>query len=385
MHVFCDTIRNERDIMQATVIKVASPRVIRLSTPWNFHGISGTYVSIAGLRSVAAKDEASATQAVTTLLLNKPVEIAERWYVRGRTLVGVVLHDGKDVSDLLPDRKAQIVEPSRRFNPADHHTLVRISTGIPTSWKNPLSREPDGAKAPFFGDVAYPTKLWEPRYPQTLRLVERLYCHERFGTQDAERRFQKFVELPSPQSLLVFGDGGVGKSWFVMHKITQHTPPKSHYAYIDLRGRPKGADLTLAMHAELGLFLDHWINMQLDALVAFSHYLIPRVKPAFGSRFDPNGKRERELMQQAFLQISCAADKLVEYNDMRLGYYDNHDVTLFVVVDNVDTYAEDEQQIVMDYITRSLMSHSGIKVIVPVRPTSRFLIERLKQVAVRQK
>jgi len=88
---------------------------------------------------------------------------------------------------------------------------------------------------------------------------------------------------------------------------------------------------------------------------------------------------EREKMQEAYYRIAADPATLADYNDVRLGCYDNQGRRLFVIVDNVDNYDEDEQMLIFEFITRTLLGHEAVRVVVPLRPTSQLLINRMGQ------
>ena len=369
--------------MKTKVVKVLTSCTVQLSEPWHFHSVSGVKVRIVGIRGVTDPEiNKAAILELTKLVKDQEISIVEKWFVQGRVLHAVVHLNSKPMWEYIPHRRTYILEPSRKLNPFDQSVLVRVSGGIPPLWENPLARETNLNKLPHFGDISYPTKWWLPKYEKEKKIAEILYCHERDDDRDLERKFQSFFNNPTRTVLVLSGDGGIGKTWFAIHNIIAHRPESTDYAYIDLRGRPKGPDLVVALHRELGQFLDQYINQGPDPIKALHHYLVPIVKPYFNQRkkFDVDGQAVQEKMQDAYYKISSDPARLSDYNDIRLGYYDNSEKRLFVIVDNVDNYSEDEQMMVFEYITRSLFGHEGVRVIIPLRPTSKILINRLDQV-----
>lgn len=366
--------------MKTTVINVWSVSSIQVKDAWTFHGCTGKRIRLVGIRRPPEIDERAALAKMVELLLDHEVDIVEQWFVQGRTLHAVVELRSKPIWDHLPEFRTYLLEPSRKLSPFDQTALVRVTGGLPPGWENPLTHLDQPDATPYFGEVVYPTKFWLPDFPENLARAELLYCHERDESDDQERRIADFFKSPARNVLVIFGDCGIGKTWFVIHNVINHRPADSDYAYIDLRGRPKDGDLMMAIHRELGQFLDKHINESSDPIKALSHYLDPIVRPLFDKLlYDPNAFPEREKMREAYYKIASDPNRLIDYNDVRLGAYDNSRKKLLVIVDNVDNYSDDEQVVVLEFITRSLLGHDGIRVIVPVRPTSALLMGRLAQ------
>jgi hypothetical protein len=365
--------------MKAKVTDIESSTTIRIDPVWRFHGFTGRSVRIVGLRPAPKGERQPAVEALTSLLLNKEIRIAEKWYVHSNTLNGLVHLENHNVADHFPDRRTFLVDPSRRFDPADNVRLARVSGGLPPMWENPLPRLL-AAHRPFLDDVYYPTKSWLPTYDAQMALVDSLYVAERPNREDAGRRFQRFFSQQGPAALLIFGQCGVGKSWYATHVLTKFRPRESHFAAIDLRSHPLGQDLVTVINRELGEFLDNNINNNpdIDTLVALQHYLLPIIRPICGPNPDLTALNVREVAQDAYLKLASDPARLPEYNDRRLGYYDHSGTPLYILVDNVDTYPPEEHLRVFDFITKALLGHPGVKIIIPIRPSSKVLIERLR-------
>ena len=363
--------------MYVRVGTVKSDTLIRLSEAWSFHGLSGKDVRLVGLLPAKADESEGARYALRDLIWQKWITIKESWYVDGTTLNAVVHFKEKPIWEYFPNRKAQMLEPSRRFESMDTTPLERVSGGIPLMWENPIPRMRDDEK-PFMGGLPYPTEWWLPTHERDLALVKRLYVTQRVQSKEADDKFQEFFS-GSATALVIFGDCGIGKSWYAAHTLTNSRPPDSDFVCVDLATNPRGEELIHSIHRTLGTFLDNAINQnpEINTFDALAHHLHPKVAPLFGGDFDPKGKREREVMQRAYEELVFSPAHLADYNEARIGYYDNVGKTLFVLVDNVDSYPTDEQMEVFELIQRTLAGHRGVKVVVSVRPTSTMLIERL--------
>jgi hypothetical protein len=367
------------------VTSVTGSRSIMVDPIWQFHGMTGSRVRIAGLRPPEESQKQRAHEELTALLFGKDVRLVDKWYVKGKTLVAIIDLNDKPIHEYLPHRKSYLVEPSRRFHPAEQLDLVQIAGGLPPITNNPLNRIKDSPILPFLGEVHYPSKWWELEYNREKKMVDGLFCNGRTGARESREirgKFKEFFNSPSRTALIIEGDAGVGKTWYCLHTLIHSRPTGSDYAYIDLRGRPRGQDLTQALHRELGQFLDHTINLNpaVDPYAALRHYLEPIVRPLFpnvNGPLDILNLAIREKMDVAFEMLANDPKLLADYNDVRLGYYDNSGRILFVFVDNIDNYPEDEQAVVFDYVKRCVLGHSCVRLLVSVRPSSRFIIGRL--------
>lgn len=365
--------------MNTRVLAVLGDSAIRIQNGWEFHGVRGDVVHVVGLNPSLRKDLPTATEELRTLLQGKVVNIAERWYVKGHQLVAVVTLEGKEVADYLPARKARTLEPSRKFDPGDTAPLVNVSGGLPRMWDNPIIDLPPN-KAPFFNEVFYPTKWWEPAYDRQRRIVDRLYVdHTNLNPRNLQK-IATFTETPGQSAMIISGECGSGKTWFTIKQFIDGRPADSDFAYIDLRGRPTGAELKEGIHRELGAFLDEFINQKLDVLTALRFYLEPIVKPLFPQKeYDVSRLPVQEAMREAYKALAYPLPNIVRYNEIRLGYYDHAGKTIYLIIDNVDNYDQDEQLVVYQEIIRCFHGHSGVKLIVPLRPSSRLMTERLRE------
>lgn len=366
--------------MDTRVMRVAGPCVLQIADRWTLHGLSGTRVRISGLRGVPQEQAAATVEQMNTLLCGQRVQIKDQWFVEGRTLYARVEFDGRPLAEQWPERRIMVLEPSRRLRLGDQVELVRVSGGLPTYWHNPLPEAEEADTAPFFGEVDYPAKPWLPGYDAAKARAFFLYAHERCDDDEHERKFREYWEIPSRTTLVIFGECGVGKSWFALHNVVEHRSSDSDYAYIDLRGRTSGADLAVALQRELGQYLDHHINQGSDPLKALAHHLYPLVRPMFPGKIPPVDSPEaREAMAGQYKRL-IESLSLSDYNDIRLASYDNLGRMLYIIVDNVDNYPEDEQLTVFDFVQRALRGHPGVRIVVPLRPTSKLMTARLTQV-----
>jgi len=362
------------------VNKVLTPCIIQLKNPWSFYGVEGYNVFLVGIRSVPDEEKGITIRDMESILVGEKIELAEQWLIRGRTLHAIVNYQHKPIWKTFPKRRTYFIEPSRKLNPYDHVDLVRVSGGLPSMWINPLPNLELRDDIPHFEDVYYPTKWWLPNFSGELGIVRRLYCKERNNKSALDRQFNRFFYNQTKSVLNVFGECGIGKSWYVIHQVMEDRPPNSDYAYIDLRGRPMGPELAHSIHRELGEFLDQYINKDLDPIKALAHYLIPIALTYFDrDKFDPDGFPERQKMKEALSRIALDPKYLTDYNDIRLKSYENLNKKLFIIIDNVDNYSIEDQETVFDCITRILSGRTGVNLIIPLRPTSVYMVNRLQQ------
>jgi hypothetical protein len=346
--------------VNAKVIRILSDTNIQLDRKWTFHDMNGGRVHIAGLLPAEGEEKKTAVTDLVTLLLNKEVTLRDFLYVSSDLLFAVVTYNSKPVQDYFPSRKIPTLEPSRWLEPDETQVIDRVFGGVPIQWSNPIADLPVHLR-PYLGNARYPTKPWDRDYPVQHRIVEALFTDSHGNRKQLDEWFRGFLEMTECEApLLLVGPVGVGKSWWLAHKLMKVDPAKYHAILIDLRHRERGDRLEQSIHYEINEFLNYYIHDM--------SWLDPDFKAIYGSDFDPDNEEIRAEMRKRAVELSAMTK---EYNLKRLRWYNRKDhPELIVAFDNIDHYTEPEQAIVLDLCHRILGNPPGVKVMVAIRPTT---------------
>ena len=351
--------------MRAIVNEVISELVIELDQRWTFHDMQGSRVKINGILPGAKSERSKNRTLLTNLIKGKLIIIEEFFFVSDDTVVAFISYNGKLIQDHFPDRKIPTIDPSRWIEPDESELIEKVFGGIPTSRKNPLQKLALHDSA-FWDNLNYPTKYWDKNYEQNRKLADSLYSDTHGNKEELDRWFEMLLTNPRREApLLLHGDVGIGKSWWIAYKLMHLTPAGAyHPILIDLRYCRRGKNLEESIEAELNDFLNYYIR---DLSWMYPDYL-----PHYGKDFDPHNPGIIDAMRKQALGLSPS-----ELLQKRLRFYNNPDAPeLIVVFDNIDHFKEEEQTVVIDICARLIGNAAGVKVVIVIRPTTRLKTSR---------
>lgn len=345
--------------MKAKVSEVLSDNIIRLDSRWRFHDLRGGKVKIAGLLPCQLKDRKTCQLALQKKLENQVVQLIEYLHVSGDLLHARVNLRDRPVQDLFPERRIPDLEPSRWSEPEEHRPIERILGGIPETWSNPLATlDPD--RAPFWGSLRYPVRIWDKDFEREKKLADRLYSDSHQNRSELNRWFQVFLSSPQREApLIVRGHVGVGKSWWIARQLSRLPKDKYDVALIDLRFKRRDDRL----ESEIDLTLDDYLNHYHTDL----SWIYPEFKSVYGQDFNPDEPSQRQLIRERALSLT-----LEERNRLRLRSYARPRAKDFIIAfDNIDHFNEDEVSTILDRCRRVIGESAGVRVIVTCRPLTR--------------
>jgi hypothetical protein len=346
-------------MMRANVKEVVSDIVIGLDRRWTFHDFKGSRVKIAGLLPSQREKRAEAKKKLGGLVKNKEVEIKEYLYVSGDVLTAIVYYNEGPLQDQFTERRTPTFEPSRWTEPDESSLIDKVFGGLPKTWSNPIN-ELGVSSSPFWGNIAYPMRFWEKDYERSLRLARQLYSDSHQNKEELDRWFDVFLSSPHREAaLIVKGDVGVGKSWWIAHKLSELPKDRYDVILIDLRYRKRNSELGRSIQTLIGEFLNRYVR---DL-----RWLYPEFEAIYGDTFDPADKAVLTEMRARAISLT-----LEEMNEKRLRNYElpgSHE--LIVAFDNIDHFREREILTTLDLCRRIIGDSGGVKVIVAMRPTTR--------------
>lgn len=355
--------------MDAKVTSVLSDTVVRIDRRWDFHGTKGTKVRILGLLPSGKQNKEANKRSLRDLLLHKQIELVQPHFVEANCLSTTVEFQGKPVPSYLPEeRRIEIVDPSRWNEPDETEPIEQVAGGIPAWWQNPIMELPL-EKAPYFGNMCYPTRYWDRDFETRKKIADKLYSDTHGNKEELDRWFKTFLTSPTREApLMVVGPVGIGKSWYVSRALMDLPRDKYHIIVIDLRSTPRGSFLAQAIEEEFHEHLNHYVT---DL-----SWLHDDFRARLGEDFDPEDEDVKRRMQEHALSLSPT-----DLNHLRLRYYNRPGAPeLLIAFDNIDHYGPEEQETIVDICRRIVGLRAGVKFIITHRPTTITLKDRMRQV-----
>ena len=347
--------------MRATVRKVISDLTIEIDPPWTFQKMTGNRVRIAGLAPAERDRIQQCKEDLQRLIGGKLVSITDFLFVSGSSLYAVVYYDQKPIQQSFLDRMIPSLDPSRWIEPEEKKLASKVFGGIPVSWSNPLASMPP-EQAPFLDNTRYPSKIWAKSYEEERKLVEVLYSDSHYNKLELDKAFHRFLStLQKEAPLVVVGEVGTGKSWWLCRTLMNLDPKKYHVIVVDLRYTLRMEDLQKSIALEIDDFLLH--------LLPDLSWLYPDFEAIYKGRdFNPEDPIIKKQLEEAALDIKDVYERVKK----KLRYYDRPEVPeLIVAFDNIDHFNEEELSIVADTCRRIVGYSSGVRSIITMRPTTR--------------
>lgn len=171
--------------------------------------------------------------------------------------------------------------------------------------------------------------------------------------------------MTSPQREAPFyigGDVGIGKSWFIAHKVMNLPENKYHKIIIDLRYTARYDKLGEGIEDEILDYLNHYVTGV--------QWLYPDFQSIYGDDFDPFDIEQLSQMRITAIDLlkSLSSHRLLR---KKLRYYSlEHTPELIVVFDNIDHFEDKELLTVLDMCRRIIGYVDGVKVIIALRPST---------------
>lgn len=351
--------------MSVKVIKIHSETTIQIEFQWHFFNLKGSLVKIAGLLPGPTNKQKENIEAISTLLLNKYIDIEKEIYITGNILTAFVKYKGKLVQQYFPERCLPEESFIRWDSPGEKEIIKKVTGGIPVHWENPIKMM-DPSTDPFFRNIPYPVKRWEKDYDRLKTLADKLFSDTHFNKNELNRWFDKLIFDPRREAATIFeGERGIGKSWFISKKLMDLPEDQYHVIIIDLRFVVTDVHLTDALHFEFGLFFNYYLKNLI--------WLYPEFKNIYGLSFDPSDPK----IYAEMINKNNSLD-IFQKNLYRFNYYTYpNSPTLIIAFDNIDQFTESEQGVVLDYCRRLAGGKAGINIIFTIRPQTATIKDRI--------
>lgn len=257
----------------------------------------------------------------------------------------------------------------RRINPPDE-----------TEWVNPFIDD-NIERRPALGEITFPSDSSTVTGKRLQNTVEKLYCDNRRNKDKDIVYLKLYINNPQTNIFIIWGDVGIGKSYYVRHQMTKirESSLGVENIYGDVIDMLRGgaASVALAVYPQLCDILERYFNKAHDSTwQAAMQYSIHQAEVRYGNM----GTREKiRLAAESIVSKSMTSQVGEEYALylMRVLEYVT-DANLFITVDNIDRLPSQEQSKLLG-IAVQLLNHPRIKLIIPLRKSSSLIGDRYKE------
>ncbi|HUA21870.1 MAG TPA: hypothetical protein VMB25_24160 [Bryobacteraceae bacterium] len=241
------------------------------------------------------------------------------------------------------------------------------------TWRNPLS---DFTPRPYLECPVFPNARGSEPDRKASEVLARFYTSERAHGEDDGPKLRNFIRNPEKQVFVIWGDIGIGKSWFVRYQLAslmKESKGAFYYGVVDmLRASTQDARQQLE-HQIIEVLEDYFKN----ALGGLSKGLKPYADHKASSTYTDRASDEFRAESNRILQESLAlrnserADCLLDAIEVADG------PPLYIAVDNLDHAVGEDQHLLTDLVARKL-HNAKIYLIFSLRASSRILLDDAK-------
>lgn len=254
----------------------------------------------------------------------------------------------------------------------------RIDRIEPVPWANPL---PLARPRPLLTEKIWPTNPGGSEWARANRLLQLYYSDGREEPTDAAERFRSYLVCPD-NYLVVWGAVGVGKTWFVRHQLgrTATDGLPLHAGVIDLLAN---ADIERGIYQPLRYILEGYFARffgSTDAALLF--HAKQQLAGARAAHVESLSEGDEEECKQVVTRqleavLNDSAVQLVNYCRSLLEVLESlpNPEILVLGIDNADKTSDNEQESLVKLAAR-LLRHPKIRLVIPLRPSSRLLRDR---------
>lgn len=243
-------------------------------------------------------------------------------------------------------------------------------------WENPIIFQDI---QPYLEDLTFPIEVNSDTYNDSMEILNRFFSDDRYDNFNDIKRLENFLISKSKNFLIIEGEVGIGKTWFIRKKLNDSLTLSNQVNYytgvIDLL-YTNIYKVESTIYDQLGPILDKYMYKFFggseNALLKYAgfKYLLRR-----------GIKKEKIDVKQLKNAIQARVNKWIDLENieyarllLRVLEFLNGPV-LIIALDNIDNISEKDQEKIISIVKRTLRN-KVIKIIVPFRRTSVLLKNR---------
>jgi len=241
------------------------------------------------------------------------------------------------------------------------------------TWRNPLS---DFTPRPYLESPVFPNARGSEEDRRAGEILRRFYTAERAHGEDDAPKLRNFIRNPENHVFVIWGDIGIGKSWFVRYQLAslmRESKGAIYYGVIDmLRASTQDARQQLE-HQIIEVLEDYFKNTLGGLNKGLKPYADFKASKTYGDRESDEFQAEstRILHESLALKNSERANCLLDAIEVADG------PPLYIAMDNLDHAVGEDQHLLTDLVARRLRN-AKIYMIFSLRASSRILLDDAK-------
>lgn len=249
------------------------------------------------------------------------------------------------------------------------------------NWHNPIKSL---SRRPFLGEIIFPDNEYSVSGADAYNKLALFYSHKRDDT-DALDKLDFFMSSGDHRLLLIEGSVGIGKTWFIRHstQIRKHDY-SGRCAVIDMI-RSDASNPGKTIYRRIHSILDRFfiaVGTSTTAMIRLSGEIRYRTANGINPEDVLTDRQKHELTEEIEQLKSDINGNDDLSADLKLGLLEHLPAeesgvlpNLFIVLDNLDRLDLDQQNKVIEASIR-ILSNSRVRLILPLRDTSKFLVNQ---------
>jgi hypothetical protein len=237
------------------------------------------------------------------------------------------------------------------------------------TWRNPLSSV---SPRPYLNSPIFPKDQSSVEYQKARDVLWRFYTSDRDGEDDA-RKLIDFILNPEKQCFVIWGDIGIGKSWFVRYQLESLKESSTQVFYhgiVDML-RASIQDARSQLEGQMTLVLESYFRDTLSGLKkGLQTFADNRAGILYLDHASEEFRAEANSIREKII-VSTGSERLqflLDAIECAPG------PPLFVAIDNIDRAIGADQNLIADLVARRL-HNSKIYLIFSLRSSSRILLD----------